>query len=171
MTVAAAPTLPPSLRKAGRHRASARIGFTAWGVPVEIEAPARLLPGARALVERLESLWDAEVHGSDLHRLDALAGTVVVVEPETVALIELAVLACRQGPQPPSALRDVVIDVRRNRVGLPEPELLDVRSMVPLLAAALLVRYLRGHGADVVRVRVGGTVRTAGAPVLLAGAA
>jgi hypothetical protein len=64
-----------------------------------------------------------------------------------------------------------VIDARRNRVGLPEPELLDVRSVVPLLAAALLVRYLRGHGADAVRVRVGGTVRTAGAPVLLASAA
>lgn len=133
--------------------------FTAWGLPVEIDAPAALLPGARALVTRLEHLWDPTIPDSDLHRLYASIGTVVSVEPETVALIELATRAAWRRPEPPAALRHVVIDLRHSWAGLPEAELLDVGAMAPVLTAALLVRYLQENGADAVRVRVGETVR------------
>ncbi|SHM93093.1 hypothetical protein [Cryptosporangium aurantiacum] len=133
--------------------------LTAWGLPIEIDAPAALLPGARALVARLERLWNPALPGSDLHRAYSLLGTMVTVEPETAALVELAARAAWRHPHPPMALHDVIVDLRRNRVGLPDDELLDLRAMVPVLTAALLVRYLRENGAETVHVRVGDAVR------------
>ncbi|GAA3391974.1 hypothetical protein [Cryptosporangium minutisporangium] len=143
------------------ERGAAHEAFFAWSFPVEIDAPPALLPGARALVARLERLWNPTVDGSDLQRVYARIGTMVPVEPETVALVGLATRAAWRLPSPPMALHDVVIDARRNRVGLPDGDLLDFRVMVPVLTAALLVRYLDGNGADVVRVRVGDTLRVA----------
>ncbi|MFI5958606.1 hypothetical protein [Cryptosporangium sp. NPDC051539] len=138
--------------------------FTAWGAPVEITAPAALLPGCRALVARLQRLWNPTIPGSDLHRLYASVGTVVPVEPETVALVELAARAARHDPHPPRALHDVVVDPRHGRAGLPEPELLDFRTMIPVLTAALLVRFLQERGAGVARVRIGPTERRTDTP-------
>lgn len=138
-----------------------RTSFTAWNAPVEIEMTGSvdLLSGARALVERLERRWDPASRDSDLHRLAAMAGTMVTVEPETLALVELAARAAWKRPDAPAALHDIVIDSRRDRVGLPADGLLDLRGMVPVLTAALLVRYLGEHGATSVRVRVDGIIR------------
>lgn len=144
------------------HRpAAARANFTAWGMPVEIIAPQELLPGARALVHRLERLWNPTLAGSDLHRLYAVVGTMVPVEPETVALVELATRAAWRAPEPPLVLHDVVIDTRRYRVGLPADDLLDFRATVPALTAALLSHYLQEHGAETFEVRVGSVRRSA----------
>ncbi|TQS45741.1 FAD:protein FMN transferase [Cryptosporangium phraense] len=101
----------------------------------------------QALVARLESLWNPTLPDSDLHRLYAGVGTMVPVEPETVALVELATRAARREPDPSPALRDVVIDRRHGRVGLPELDLLDLRAMAPVLTAALLGRYLEERAA------------------------
>ena len=108
---------------------------------------AALPPGARALVHRLERLWNPTLHGSDLYRLHTLVGTMVTVEAETVALVELATRAAWRRPSPPPALHDVVIDARRNRVGLPAGDLLDFAATVPVLTGALLARYLRVHAS------------------------
>ena len=143
-----------------------RVAFTAWDAPVEIElaGPVNLLSGAQTLVERLESLWDPSARDSDVARMLALIGTMVPVEPETVALVELAARAAWRRPDAPFALHDVVIDRHRCRVGLPAEDLLDFDSMVPTLAAALLIRYLAENGASSVRVRVGENVRTTSGP-------
>jgi hypothetical protein len=143
------------------HRAG-RVAFTAWDAPVEIElaGPVNLLSGAQTLVERLESLWDPTGRDSDVARMLTMIGTMVTVEPETVALVELAARAAWRRPDPPFALHDVVIDRHRGRVGLPAADLLDLASMVPTLTAALLIRYLTENGASAVRVRVGQIVRT-----------
>jgi hypothetical protein len=138
------------------------IQFFAWDVPVSISAVGGSLDGARALVERLESLWDVSIADSDLHRVFAWLGTVVAVEPETVALVELAARAAWRQPKPPAALHDVVIDLRHSRVGLPGADLLDLDAMRPVLAVALVVRYFAENGASYVRVRVGDAVRTTG---------
>lgn len=156
---AGVPAIAPEPAGLPGGQAAGRTSFTAWGMPVEIIGPSALLPGARALVHRLERLWNPTLPDSDLHRLYALVGTMVTVEPETVALVELATRAAWRAPQPAMGLRDVVIDGRRNRVGLPAEDLLDFRATAPALTAALLTRYLQEHGAVATRVRVGDAVR------------
>lgn len=51
----------------------------------------RLLEDAREMAERLEGLWSRFRPGSEISRLNDLAGVPVSVSPETLALVQRAV--------------------------------------------------------------------------------
>ncbi len=62
---------------------------------VRDDAQADALQRAMDRVAALERLWSPWIEGSDLHRINTANGAAVVVEPETIALLQRSLALCR----------------------------------------------------------------------------
>lgn len=127
--------------------------------------PAHLAARGRSRLAHLARLWDASHPGSDLHRVAAHPGVVVDVRPETATLVALALRyrtssGGRFEPLPPTGTgaatpdaADVVVDVRRGRVGVPIGRRFAPGAFARTVAVALVTAELREEGAADVHVR------------------
>jgi thiamine biosynthesis lipoprotein len=150
------------------------------------------LDAGRARVDQLEQRWSRFLPGSEISRLNALAGHAVAVSADTVALVERAVEAWRftGGTFDPTVLGDMLragydrtfdevrerpgsgvsdlfvactdIEIDGDAVRLPEGTGFDPGGIGKGLAADLVVTELMQSGADGVCMNMGGDVRVAG---------
>jgi len=170
--------------------------FRAMGSDAEVivVGDPTLIDRAVARVDELEARWSRFLDGSEVSRLNRLAGDRVAVSPDTVLLVRRAVEAWRLsgGSVDPTVLGDVLragyhrpfdqlrtatprpvsllvrgvdaIEVDDRGVRLPAGVGFDPGGIGKGLAADLVLDDLLGAGAEGACVNLGGDLRVAGRP-------
>jgi thiamine biosynthesis lipoprotein len=159
---------------------------------VVVGGPSGLLEAARRRVEQLEQRWSRFLPDSEINQLNRWAGHPVAVSPDTITLIEHAVVAWRLsgGAFDPTVLGAVIrsgydrsfehlipgaagghsclglgadaIVIGRETVTLPAGTGFDAGGIGKGLAADLISAEIMAAGADGVCINLGGDVKVTG---------